>query len=87
MRPELEETASEIVPETLPSCRQHPTWDDYNADCASTDSQMSDLEVRIIALEEPAPPARNPRGVIGRCLARRLLRSKGSWLGCSCGCR
>jgi hypothetical protein len=66
MRPELEETVSHIVPEQPPLRRWHPTWEDYNADAASTDSQISDLEVRIIALEE---------AVASRRARRRLARS------------
>src|ERR1700747_3404287 len=48
------------------SRRWHPTWEDYNADCASTDSLVSDLEVRLIALEE---------AVASRRARRRLARS------------
>jgi hypothetical protein len=44
----------------------HPTWDEFNADAASNDSLMSDLEARIIALEE---------AVMSRRARRRLARS------------
>ena len=44
----------------------HPTWDDYNTESASNDSLMSDLEARIIALEE---------AVMSRRARRRLVRS------------
>jgi hypothetical protein len=49
-----------------PSRRWHPTWEDYNADAALNDSLVSDLEVRIIALEE---------AVVSRRARRRLARS------------
>jgi hypothetical protein len=66
-QPELEKIVSSIIPEPPPSRRWHPTWDDdYNADCASNDSLVSDLEVRIIALEE---------AVASRRARRRLARS------------
>ena len=57
---------STIQPQNPPTRRWHPTWDDYNADSASTDSLVSDLEVRIIALEE---------AVVSRRARRRLARS------------
>jgi hypothetical protein len=57
---------STIIPEHPPSCRWHPTWDDFHAESASTDSLVSDLEVRIIALEE---------AVASRRARRRLARS------------
>jgi hypothetical protein len=66
MQPELEETVSAIICEQPLSRRWHPTWDDYNADAASNDSLVSDLEVRIIALEE---------AVVSRRARRRLARS------------
>ena len=44
----------------------HPIWDDYTAESASNDSLMSDLEARIIALEE---------AVTSRRARRRLARS------------
>jgi hypothetical protein len=66
MPPELEATVSASIPEQLSSRRWHPTWDDYHADAASTDSLVSDLEVRIIALEE---------AVASRRARRRLARS------------
>jgi hypothetical protein len=57
---------STFIPEQPPSRRWHPTWEDYNADSASNDSLVSDLEVRIIALEE---------AVASRRARRRLARS------------
>jgi hypothetical protein len=66
MQPELQETVSGIIPEQPPSRRWHPTWDDFNAESASNDSLVSDLEVRIIALEE---------AVASRQARRRLARS------------
>ena len=57
---------STIIPEQPPSRRWHPTWDDFNAESASNDSLVSDLEVRIIALEE---------AVASRRARRRLARS------------
>ena len=59
-------TVSTIIAEQPSSRRWHPTWDDYNADSASNDSLVSDLEVRIIALEE---------AVASRRARRRLARS------------
>ena len=44
----------------------HPIWDDYTAESASNDSLVSDLEARIIALEE---------AVTSRRARRRLARS------------
>jgi hypothetical protein len=43
-----------------------PTWEDYNADSASNDSLMSELEARVIALEE---------ALTSRRARRRLVRS------------
>ena len=55
-----------IIPGKPPTRRWHPTWEDYNTDSTTNDSLMSDLEVRIIALEE---------AVAYRCARRRLARS------------
>jgi hypothetical protein len=49
-----------------PSRRWHPTWHDFNTESASIDSLVSELEVRIIALEE---------AVASRRARRRLARS------------
>ena len=68
--PNGSETVRPVVSERPPSCRWHPTWDDFNAESASTDSLVSDLEVRIIALEE-AIASRRAR----RRLARSIRRS------------
>ena len=59
-----------IIPEQPPSRRWHPTWADFNAESASNDSLVSDLEVRIIALEE-AVASRQAR----RSLARSIRRA------------
>jgi hypothetical protein len=64
--PNSSETVSSVISEQPPSRRWHPTWEDYNADSASNDSLVSDLEVRIIALEE---------AVASRRARRRLARS------------
>lgn len=64
--PELDETVSTVIPEQPPSRRWHPTWEDYDADSASNDSLMSELEFRIIALEE---------ALVSRRARRRLARS------------
>jgi hypothetical protein len=42
----------------------HPTWDEYNEDSASNDSLMSDLEARIIALEEALTSRRSRRRLV-----------------------
>lgn len=38
-----------------------PTWDDYTAESASNDSLVSDLETRIISLEEAVTSRRARR--------------------------
>ena len=69
---------STIIPDQPPTRRWHPTWNDYNADCASTDSLISDLEVRIIALEE-AVASRRARRKLARSI-RQAYRAY-SWAG------
>jgi hypothetical protein len=68
---------TDIIPQP-PSRRWHPTWEDYNADSASNDSLMSDLEARIIALEEAVASARAHRRL--RRSIRQAYRAY-SWAG------
>lgn len=67
-----------IQPWNPPTRRWHPTWKDYNADSASNDSLMSDLEVRIIALEEAVASAQARRRL--RRSIRQAYRAY-SWAG------
>jgi hypothetical protein len=91
--PNSSETVTSIFPEQPPSRRWHPTWDDYNADSASNDSLVSDLEVRIIALEEAVASWRARRrlarsirrahkayGWAGSFFAARLESTTHEWL-------
>ena len=56
---------STIIPEQPPTRRWHPTWRDVNYEMLTNDSQHTELELRVTALEE---------ALVSRRARRRLRR-------------